>query len=897
MTAKLKTPSSSLSKYEKEVERLRNENKWGKLQEFASSYKDQKMEILSKFCKAESELENYLFINPIIFSSNSNESSSVVFQSQTSKSPDVMNNIEKSFKEVINKTDNAYLSIETCILLAKLYYSQMRLDEASSLFDRDNMHSIMNEQIKNLKRAQNTSGDPLQSIKSTTHRQLQLFAEAHSIKGLCLERKQFNNMSTNINYKSTNECKNEDQHIIDSFELSSLIAIKHSLLMLQYLSKKDRDSKTTNEPTSSGTSNMEVLSTNIANVNLNSLNNADDNLDLINPLYEIALQKAPLLYIKRGDLQMGMRMFRDLLLKKNIQSITSIRQVLLKKFAECLMFNIAASQYNILREPSINEKYKPLFKPHNQDEEILLCLVLSQYLASKEVMLLRQPQFKQIREHTFNNSINSLDLLVYYLSYHRSYNVLIDKFEMAMKYSFEQFYVWYQYGLTLMCDQKFYKAYLVFKESARMKPTHIPVHLMLAKLAVEHLFFIDEAIEWSMKVIEISSTKNTKAYILLGCSLCIKAKLQKKHADQKALYDRALDSFKKAHSLDQTDYLPLYHLAHYYAINRQINESLECIQKSLKLKADDKDSLHLLTLLLTATKNYDEAHVVISKACALYEDFELMFTKIRTEEILYGFSQSANSILSLILFYKQKLQGTPKERFGSTCSSSIVSAAQPVPIMNKTANTTNNPNDWSSFESASLLSLQQAYKLNDTIGKTVTMLIQNDQISYKYGNSVLESHNVQTLLVLIRILCQIGEFYLRHDKLSDAEMCCQEIANNHPLSYLHIYLRGRIFEYKKDYTQAKSCYQNALSINPHHIPSLQQMSLVLCHMENFHLAEKMIRDAISLNSSLPDSWHILARVLDYLNDNQQAMNCYQTCLQLEATYPILPFSSLTKVLD
>ena len=24
---------------------------------------------------------------------------------------------------------------------------------------------------------------------------------------------------------------------------------------------------------------------------------------------------------------------------------------------------------------------------------------------------------------------------------------------MSMKYSFEQFYVWYQYGLTLMCDQ------------------------------------------------------------------------------------------------------------------------------------------------------------------------------------------------------------------------------------------------------------------------------------------------------------------------------------------------------------------------------------------------------------------------------------------------------------
>lgn len=25
---------------------------------------------------------------------------------------------------------------------------------------------------------------------------------------------------------------------------------------------------------------------------------------------------------------------------------------------------------------------------------------------------------------------------------------------MVMKFSFEQFYVWYQYGLTLICDKK-----------------------------------------------------------------------------------------------------------------------------------------------------------------------------------------------------------------------------------------------------------------------------------------------------------------------------------------------------------------------------------------------------------------------------------------------------------
>ncbi len=80
-----------------------------------------------------------------------------------------------------------------------------------------------------------------------------------------------------------------------------------------------------------------------------------------------------------------------------------------------------------------NDKTIRPFKPNNQDEEILLCLLLSQYLASKEVMLLRQEQFKQIREHSLANAISSLDLILFYLGYHRSYNVLSDVYNLRFK--------------------------------------------------------------------------------------------------------------------------------------------------------------------------------------------------------------------------------------------------------------------------------------------------------------------------------------------------------------------------------------------------------------------------------------------------------------------------------
>jgi Tfp pilus assembly protein PilF len=76
---------------------------------------------------------------------------------------------------------------------------------------------------------------------------------------------------------------------------------------------------------------------------------------------------------------------------------------------------------------------------------------------------------------------------------------------------------------------------------------------------------------------------------------------------------------------------------------------------------------------------------------------------------------------------------------------------------------------------------------------------------------------------------------------------------------------------------------------------MQQQAVVLVEMEQMHLAEKIIQDAIAVNSSLPDSWHVLARILEFQDNAESSMKCYQTCLQLEATTPILPFTALTRI--
>jgi tetratricopeptide (TPR) repeat protein len=175
---------------------------------------------------------------------------------------------------------------------------------------------------------------------------------------------------------------------------------------------------------------------------------------------------------------------------------------------------------------------------------------------------------------------------------------------------------------------------------------------------------------------------------------------------------------------------------------------------------------------------------------------------------------------------------------------------------------------------------------------------QQQQSNFNF-NHQLTSNNykaIENLMQLIRILSEICEFYLRHNRIQDAELCCNEIGSLHSMSYDFMYLKGRIYQFKKDYLNAKLCFNNVLSINPTHINSLEQISICLFHLNELNLGEKMIRDAITINSSLPHLWYILGYILDASNDSESALKCYQTSLQLESTHPIVQFSSLTKIL-
>ena len=92
------------------------------------------------------------------------------------------------------------------------------------------------------------------------------------------------------------------------------------------------------------------------------------------------------------------------------------------------------------------------------------------------------------------------------------------------------------------------------------------------------------------------------------------------------------------------------------------------------------------------------------------------------------------------------------------------------------------------------------------------------------------------------------------------------------MSHLILYLKGAIHQAREEWESAKSCYQNALSIYPCHLQSLQSLGLVHLHLGSPRVAEMTIRAALRLDPKNHVSWYNLGLVMEVsvLSQEKQA---------------------------
>uniref|UniRef100_A0A5F8GP23 Tetratricopeptide repeat protein 7B n=1 Tax=Monodelphis domestica TaxID=13616 RepID=A0A5F8GP23_MONDO len=515
-----------------------------------------------------------------------------------------------------------------------------------------------------------------------------------------------------------------------------------------------------------------------------------------------------------------------------------------------------------------------IFCPQENTEEALLLLLISESMANRDAVLSRIPEHKSDRIISLQSASVVYDLLTIALGRRGQYEMLSECLERAMKFAFEEFHLWYQFALSLMAAGKSARAVKVLKECIRLKPDDATIPLLAAKLCMGSLHWLEEAENFAKNVVDMgekTSEFKAKGYLALGLTYSLQA------TDGKIRWGQEC-----AHSLSPTDHLAAFYLALQLAISRQIPEALGYVRQALQLQGDDANSLHLLALLLSAQKHYHDALNIIDMALSEYpENFILLFSKVKLESLCRGPDEALLTCKHMLQIWKScyNLTNPSDSGRGSSLLDRTIADRRQL-------NTITLP-DFSDPETGSVHATSIAASRVEQALSEVASSLQS---------STPKQGPLHPWMTLAQIWLHAAEVYIGIGKPAEATACTQEAANLFPMSHNVLYMRGQVSELRGNVDEARRWYEEALSISPTHVKSMQRLALILHQLGRYSLAEKILRDAVQVNSTAHEVWNGLGEVLQAQGNDTAATECFLTALELEASSPVVPFTIIPRVL-
>ncbi|KAM5242748.1 tetratricopeptide repeat protein 7B isoform 9-T9 [Hipposideros larvatus] len=579
---------------------------------------------------------------------------------------------------------------------------------------------------------------------------------------------------------------------------------------------------------------------------------------------ETGLQRAHVLYFKNGNLTRGVGRFRELLRAVETRTTQNLRMTIARQLAEILLRGMCEQSYwNPLEDaPCQSPLDDPLRKGAN----------------TKTYTLTRKARVYS-GENIFCPQENTEEALLLLLI---SESMCLER---AMKFAFEEFHLWYQFALSLMAAGKSARAVKVLRECIRLKPDDATIPLLAAKLCMGSLHWLEEAEKFAKTVVdagEKTSEFKAKGYLALGLAYSLQATDASLRGMQEVLQRKALLAFQRAHSLSPTDHQAAFYLALQLAISRQIPEALGYVRQALQLQGDDVNSLHLLALLLSAQKHYHDALNIIDMALSEYpENFILLFSKVRLESLCRGPDEALLTCKHMLQIWKScyNLTNPSDSGRGSSLLDRTIADRRQL-------NTITLP-DFSDPETGSVHATSVAASRVEQALSEVASSLQS---------SAPKQGPLHPWMTLAQIWLHAAEVYIGIGKPAEATACTQEAANLFPMSHNVLYMRGQVAELRGNLEEARRWYEEALSISPTHVKSMQRLALILHQLGRYSLAEKILRDAVQVNSTAHEVWNGLGEVLQAQGNDAAATECFLTALELEASSPAVPFTIIPRVL-
>lgn len=560
-----------------------------------------------------------------------------------------------------------------------------------------------------------------------------------------------------------------------------------------------------------------------------------------------------------------------------------------------------------------------LFAPKEREEEIILLLLISESLAARNVVLERSPEFAESRAASLSAVTAIYDLLTITLTpvkyfYH-------DPFERAMKFCYKVKHVWFQFALTLIKSKEApERAVKLLIEAAEMDSSD-PIPLMFAaRQCIEELEDPPTGLQHAMGAFDrverstaekgdktLDSVKS-RAALLVGIAHSVLFEsahdgLSKQNSHH---LDSAVKYLKIAMKCNPTDHLPLMHMSLLMASQRLIKQAFQYAQAALTLNPIHLPTIKLVILLLSSLKQYNDALEVVEAALQEYPDhLILLYIKCHLTELVV--SRSATMAVAKHMLYVWKNISSDESLVKSSSQyyhrGSILTTGSNLDNVSLKMEIT--LSEVMSIDSAAGMALTaSAISPSITIsagggggGPTGSVMAGLDKVDLHVTSSSKSSkHHTTMFNIHLHIWLLIIELFIKLDQLDQAESAIFEGANSlfGPFSHQMMYVKGLLAKAKGNLDEARTYLQNAVSINPLHCKALQQLAHVYHLLDNNLVAEKYIRDSLKIDATVHESWSYFGLILDALGDHLHACNCQKTALQLESTAPILTFSLIPR---
>uniref|UniRef100_A0A8C7H1V7 Tetratricopeptide repeat domain 7B n=1 Tax=Oncorhynchus kisutch TaxID=8019 RepID=A0A8C7H1V7_ONCKI len=201
------------------------------------------------------------------------------------------------------------------------------------------------------------------------------------------------------------------------------------------------------------------------------------------------------------------------------------------------------------------------------------------------------------------------------------------------------------------------------------------------------------------------------------------------------------------------------------------------------------DHLAAFYLALELAKHYHNALNIIEMALSEYpESFILLFTKVKLETLCQG----------------------PEEALDSGRGSSLLDRAI---VDRRTLNAMTLP-DFSDPETGSVHTTSMAASRVEQALSEVASSMQS---------STPKQGPLHPWMTLAQIWLHAVEVYIGMGKPAEATACTQEAANLFPMSHNVLFTRGQVAELRGNVDEAKRWYEEALSISPTHVKTMQRL--------------------------------------------------------------------------